>query len=41
VVELQAAYWQKLADTLKSQAEEVRTPSTKVTADVGELLESR
>jgi phasin len=34
MVELQAAYWQKLLSALKSQAEEVRALSTKVAADV-------
>jgi phasin len=41
MVELQTAYWQKLAGTLKSQAEEIRTLSTKVTADVGEPLKEQ
>ena len=33
IVELQAGYWRKQFDTLTAQAEEVRTLSTKVTAD--------
>jgi phasin len=41
MVELQTAYWQKLAGTLKSQAEEIHTLSTKVTADVGEPLKEQ
>jgi phasin len=41
MVELQTAYWQKLLGALKSQAEEVRTLSTKVTADVGEPLKEQ
>ena len=36
MVELQAAYWQKLSDTLTSQAEEVRALATKVAAAAGE-----
>ena len=36
MVELQAAYWQKLLDTLTSQAEEVRALATKVAAAAGE-----
>jgi phasin len=38
MVELQAAYWQKLSGALPSQAEEVRALSTKVAAAVGEPL---
>ena len=39
IVELQAAYWQKLlGSTLKSQAEEVRALSTKVATVAGEPL---
>jgi phasin len=41
MVEMQTAYWQKLLGTLKSQAEEVRALSTKVTADVGEPLKEQ
>ena len=36
MVELQAAYWQKLWGTLRSQAEEVRALATKVAAAAGE-----
>ena len=36
MVELQAAYWQKLLGALTSQAEEVRVLSTKLTADAAE-----
>jgi phasin len=36
MVELQAAYWQKLLNTLTSQAEEVRALATKVAAASGE-----
>ena len=36
MVELQAAYWQKLLNTLTSQAEEVRALATKVAAAAGE-----
>ena len=36
MVELQAAYWQKLLDTFTSQAEEVRALTTKVAAAAGE-----
>jgi len=38
MVELQAAYWQKLLGTLTSQAEEVRALSTKMAAAAGEPL---
>ena len=41
MVELQAAYWQKLLNTLPSQAEEVRALSTKVAAAVGEPLKEQ
>ena len=41
MVELQAAYWQKLLDTLTSQAEEVRALSTKVAAAAGEPLKEQ
>jgi phasin len=41
VVELQAAYWQKLFSTLTAQAAEVRALSTKVTADAGEPLKEQ
>jgi Phasin protein len=34
-VELQTAHWRKQFDALTAEAEEVRTLSTKVTADVG------
>ncbi len=40
IVELQAAYWRKLFDTLTSQAEEVRALSTKVTADAAEPMKT-
>ena len=40
-VELQTAYWQKLLGTLKSQAEEVRTLSTKLAAATGEPLKEQ
>ena len=36
MVELQSAYWQKLLNTLTSQAEEVRALATKVAAAAGE-----
>ena len=36
MVELQAAYWQKLLNTLTSQGEEVRALATKVAAAAGE-----
>ena len=38
MVQLQAAYWQKLLGALTSQAEEVRALSTKMAAAVGEPL---
>ncbi len=38
IVELQAAHWRKQFDALTTQAEEVRTLSTKVVADAGEPL---
>jgi hypothetical protein len=38
ILQLQAAYWQKLCGSLTSQAEEVRALSTKVTADAGEQV---
>jgi len=41
MVELQAAYWQKLLDTLTSQAEEVRALVTKVAAAAGEPLKEQ
>ena len=41
MVELQAAYWQKLLGTLKSQAEEVRALSTKMAAAAGEPLKEQ
>ena len=41
VVELQAAYWQKLFSALTAQAAEVRALSTKVTADAGEPLKEQ
>ena len=41
MVELQAAYWQKLSDTLTSQAEEVRALATKVAAAAGEPLKEQ
>jgi phasin len=39
IVELQAAYWRKQFDALTAQAEEVRTLSTKVTADTAQSME--
>jgi hypothetical protein len=39
-VQLQAAFWRKQFDTLTAQAEEVRTLSTKVTADAAESIKS-
>jgi hypothetical protein len=39
IVELQAAYWRKKFDVLTAQAEEVRTLSTKVTADTAQSME--
>ena len=41
MVELQAAYWQKLLDTFTSQAEEVRALATKVAAAAGEPLKEQ
>jgi phasin len=41
IMELQAAYWQKLLGTLTSQAEEVRALSTKMAAAAGELLKEQ
>jgi phasin len=41
MVELQAAYWQKLLSTLVSQAEEVRALSTKLAAAAGEPLKEQ
>ena len=41
IVELQAAYWQKLLGALKSQAEEVRALSTKMAAAAGEPLKEQ
>ena len=41
VMELQAAYWQKLFSALTAQAAEVRALSTKVTADAGEPLKEQ
>jgi phasin len=41
MVELQAAYWQKLFGTLTSQAEEVRALSTKLAAAAGEPLKEQ
>ena len=41
MVELQAAYWQKLSDTFTSQAEEVRALATKVAAAAGEPLKEQ
>ena len=41
MVELQAAYWQKLLGTLASQAEEVRALSTKLVAAAGEPLKDQ
>jgi phasin len=41
MVELQAAYWQKLLGTLTSQAEEVRALSTKMAAVAGEPLKEQ
>ena len=41
IVELQAAYWRKQFDALTAQAEEVRTLSTKVTADAAEHIKSQ
>jgi phasin len=41
MVELQAAYWQKLLDALTSQAEEVRALATKMAAAAGEPIEAQ
>jgi phasin len=41
IVELQAAYWQKLLGALTSQAEEVRALSTKVAAAASEPLKEQ
>jgi phasin len=41
IVELQAAYWQKLLDTLTSQAEEVRALATKMAATAGAPLKEQ
>ena len=41
MVELQAAYWQKLLGTLTSQAEEVHAVATKVAAAAGEPLKEQ
>ena len=41
MVELQAAYWQKLLGALTSQAEEVRALSTKMAAAAGEPLKQQ
>lgn len=41
MVELQAAYWQKLLGAVTSQAEEVRALSTKVAAAAGEPLKEQ
>ena len=41
MVELQAAYWQKLLDSLTSQAEEVRALATKMAAAAGEPLKEQ
>ena len=41
MVELQAAYWQKLLGALVSQAEEVRALSTKMAAAAGEPLKEQ
>jgi len=41
MVELQAAYWQKLFGTLTSQAEEVRAVMTKAAATAGEPLKEQ
>lgn len=41
MVDLQAAYWQKLWGTLRSQAEEVRAVVTKVAAAAGEPLKEQ
>ena len=36
---MQSAYWRKQFDVLTAQAEEVRTLSTKVTADTAQSME--
>ena len=41
MVELQAAYWQKLSGEITSQAEEVRALSTKLAAAAGEPLKEQ
>jgi phasin len=41
IMELQAAYWQKLLGALTSQAEEVRALSTKMAAAAGEPLKEQ
>jgi phasin len=41
MVELQAAYWQKLLDSLTSQAEEVRALATEMAAAAGEPLKEQ
>jgi hypothetical protein len=41
IVKLRAANWRKQIDTLTAQADEVRTLSTKVTADSAELIKSQ
>jgi phasin len=41
VVELQAAYWQKLSGTLTSQAEEVRALATKMAAAASQPLKEQ
>lgn len=40
-MELQTAYWRKQLDALAAQAEEVRTLSTKVTADAAEPIKAQ
>ena len=40
-MELQAAYWKKQFGALQSQAEEVRTLSSKVTADAAEPIKAQ
>jgi hypothetical protein len=39
--ELRAAYWRKQVGALKAQAEEVRTLSTQITADVAEPIKAQ
>ena len=41
IVELQSAFWRKQFGVLTAQAEEVRTLSTKVTADAAEPIKSQ